>query len=192
MNFKALLSKTHTASNSPGNLQVGLYFLVLAVTILTACNRATEPRRELTEQDVKEPLIKANIAANQLEDQDINDFIERHRWKMTETGSGLRYWIYNQGFGPKAETGKVATINYELRSIAGNIIYTSCEDGPMVFQIGKGAVAAGLEKAILLMKVGDKAKIIIPSHLGFGLAGDDHKIPPKATLIYDIELIAIN
>lgn len=165
---------------------------LFAVAIISACNHVAEPQRSITEKDVSEPLIKANIAANQLEEQDINDFIERYGWKMTKTGSGLNYWVYNHGSGTKAEPGKVAIISYTLRSIAGDIIYTSSENGPMEFLIGKGIVAAGLEEAILLMRVGDKAKIIIPSHLGFGLAGDDHKIPPKATLIYDIELLAIN
>jgi len=192
MNFRVLLRATLTLTNSLSNLQALYSMFLLAVAIISACNHVAEPQRNITEKDVREPLIKANIAANQLEEQDINDLIERYGWKMTKTGSGLHYWVYNHGSGTKAEPGKVAIISYTLRSIAGDIIYTSSESGPMEFLLGKGIVAAGLEEAILLMRVGDKAKIIIPSHLGFGLAGDDHKIPPKATLIYDIELLAIN
>ena len=41
------------------------------------------------------------------------------------------------------------------------------------------------------MKVGDKAKFIIPSHLAFGLLGDENKIPKRATLVYDVELIDV-
>jgi len=53
-------------------------------------------------------------------------------------------------------------------------------------------VISGLEEGILYLSEGDKAKIIIPSHLGYGLLGDlDKNIPPKATLIYDIELKSI-
>ena len=96
-----------------------------------------------------------------------------------------------EGDGPKAQEGKVARIQYTLSSITGSIIYSSDENGPMEFLIGSGGVESGLEEAILLLREGDKAKIIIPSHLGFGLAGDDHKIPPKATLIYDITLLSI-
>jgi len=100
--------------------------------------------------------------------------------------------IYHGGDGPKAEPGMLARVSYTLRLITGDVVYTSGEGGPMEFLIGKGGVESGLEEAILLLRAGDKAKIVIPSHLGFGLAGDDHKIPPKATLIYDIELLSIN
>ena len=59
----------------------------------------------------------------------------------------------------------------------------------MVFTVGKGEVISGLEEGILLLHIGDKAKFIIPSHLAYGLLGDDNEIPTKATLIYDIEVV---
>jgi FKBP-type peptidyl-prolyl cis-trans isomerase len=59
----------------------------------------------------------------------------------------------------------------------------------MIFQIGHGGVETGLEEAILLMKVGDRAKLVIPSHLAHGFFGDDERIPPRATLIYDIKIV---
>lgn len=170
-----------------------ILFILLIVVLgsHTACKQNTEKRRDLTPQQLKEPLIRANIAAKDTEEQQIDDFIARYNWPMKSTGSGLRYFIYRNGEGPQGKEGQTAVINYELRSISGNIIYTSDESGPMEFLIGKGGVESGLEEAILLMRIGDRAKIIIPSHLGFGLAGDDHKIPPKATLIYDIEVLEI-
>jgi FKBP-type peptidyl-prolyl cis-trans isomerase FkpA len=53
-------------------------------------------------------------------------------------------------------------------------------------------VEAGLEEGILLMHKGGKAKFILPSHLAFGLIGDQNKIPGKSTLIYDVNLIDLN
>jgi FKBP-type peptidyl-prolyl cis-trans isomerase len=52
-------------------------------------------------------------------------------------------------------------------------------------------VESGLEEVILFLKKGDRAKIIIPSHLAFGLVGDGNKIPAMATLVYDLELIEL-
>ena len=49
----------------------------------------------------------------------------------------------------------------------------------------------GLEEGILFMCEGDRAKFILPSHRAFGLTDDQDKIPPKATLIYDVKLIKI-
>lgn len=170
-------------------LIIPLIFLVAASTI--SCSQANAPKEQIDSEKLKESLIKANIVISQVEEEQINDFIERYGWEMQTTGSGLQYMIYKEGIGAKAEKGRVATINYTLRSISGDIIYTSDVGGPLEFEIGKGNIESGLEEAILLLQVGDKAKIILPSRLGFGLAGDDHKVPPKATLIYDIEFLAI-
>jgi len=49
-----------------------------------------------------------------------------------------------------------------------------------------------LEEGLLLLHQGDKAKFIIPSHLAYGLLGDQKQIPPGATLVYDVELIQLN
>lgn len=167
------------------------WIMILSMMLLYACNGSVTTQDRVEDERLKQYLINANIAANQAEEEQINDFIERHRWNMQKSGSGLRYLIYKQGKGQLAEEGRMAMINYTLQLITGDIVYSSAEGGPMNFLIGKGEVESGLEEAILLMRVGDKAKIIIPSHLGFGLAGDDHKIPPKSTLIYDIELLEI-
>nr|MBA3902022.1 FKBP-type peptidyl-prolyl cis-trans isomerase [Bacteroidota bacterium] len=68
------------------------------------------------------------------------------------------------------------------------------EDIPFTFNLdAEGQVIPGLEIAIKRMKKGGKAKIIIPSHLAFGELGSSNGlIPPKAPLIYEIELIAVN
>ena len=84
------------------------------------------------------------------------------------------------------------TISYEVRLINGNLCYSSAEKGPKEFTAGRGEVEVGIEEGILLMRVGDRAKFIVPSHLAFGLLGDQDKIPPQSTLIYDIELIKLN
>lgn len=174
----------------PGSKTLIAFLLIWSV-IANSCKQANQPHDNASDEELKELLINANIAARHAEEEQINDFIGRHRWEMQKTGSGLRYMIYKQGNGAKAEEGKIAKISYSLSLITGNEVYSSDEGGPMAFLIGKGGVESGLEEAILLLHVGDKAKIIIPSHLGFGLAGDDHRIPPKATLIYDIELLEI-
>ena len=99
--------------------------------------------------------------------------------------------IYKEGKGKKAETGDIVKINYKTSLLNGVNIYSSDESGAKEFEVGKAHVESGLEEGILLLKVGDKAKFIIPSHLGFGLLGDENKIPSKAALVYDIELISI-
>ena len=125
------------------------------------------------------------------EDREIEDFIFRYHWKMTKSPTGLRYFIYTRGSGKKAEKGERATLQFTVRLLNGNLCYSSVVDGKKTFKIGYGGVESGLEEGILLLKVGDKAKFILPSHLAFGLLGDQNKIPQNASLVYDVELVEI-
>ena len=167
--------------------------IAILITVLNGCSGGeTQNERNISKKDYKEPLMEANRHVVRTEDQHIEDFLRRYKWQMHKNGSGLRYMIIEEGEGSRAEKGLMATIDYTIRVITGDIVYTSEEKGPLTFIIGKGEVISGLEEGILLMNVGDKAKFIIPSHLAYGLVGDGDLIPGKATLIYDIELLNLN
>jgi len=137
-------------------------------------------------------LLNYNKTLVKTEDQEIEDFIQRYGWKMVKSPTGLRYMIYKHGSGERTVKGKKAMIRFEVRLINGNLCYSSAETGPKEFIIGQRGVEPGIEEGILLLKLGDRAKFIVPSHLAFGLLGDQDKIPPKSTIIYDIELIKLN
>ena len=138
-----------------------------------------------------ESLVKANRYLVKQEKEEIENYIRRHDWEMRETGSGLRYFIVKKGNGEQATKGKTAVLAYTTRLITGDLVYSSAENGLKTFIIGHGGVESGLEEAVLLMHRGDKARVIIPSHLAFGLLGDDKKVPARSTLIYEIELIKL-
>jgi len=168
------------------------YFLLLFITVLMAsCGQTEKPKSYIDPEKIKEPLIKVNHQLVGNEAEDIENYIARYHWKMEKTGTGLRYFIYKKGNGIKAEKNKYAKIKYKVNLINGEPCYSSDKEGPKEFLIGKAEVESGLEEGILLMKVGDKAKFIIPSHLAFGLLGDEKKIPKRATLVYDVELIDV-
>lgn len=148
-------------------------------------------RKDLTAAEIEENLLQANKHAVGTEDEQIRNFIQRYGWNMNETGTGLRYMIYKRGEGPLAKIGQIASLNYEVRLITGDVVYTSNEKGMKEFLIGKGGVESGLEEGILFLHLGDKAKFILPSHLAYGLIGDQDRIPGKSTLIYDVELVKL-
>ncbi len=153
-------------------------------------SKASYPKKQETE---KESLIKVNKYLVNIENTDIANYIRRHNLDVVKTGSGLEYQITKHGNGKKAKIGKIATINYKIKLITGDVIYSSEQSGkPLQFKIGHGGVESGLEEAILNMKVGDNAIIIIPSHLAHGLLGDNKKIPLRSTLIYEIEFTNLN
>jgi len=169
-------------------LKFGSLSVISLYILFSACGQTIQRNGQSSNKELKEPLIEENKKQVKAENQSIDQFIERRKWEMVETGTGLRYMIYQNGFGLNAETGMYATVNYEISLIDGTICYTSLENGPRRFLIGKDNVESGIHEGITYMKVGDKAKLIIPSYLAQGLVGDQNKIPPRATLIVDLHL----
>lgn len=164
---------------------------LIQVFFLFSCGQPNEPGEKTSSKNLVESLLKANKQLVRTEDQQINDFISRYGWKMNETGTGLRYLIYKNGEGEKVIKGKEVTISYTVSLLNGEVCYSSEKSGNKIFIVGKGGVETGLEEGILFLKKGDRAKIILPSHLAFGLVGDGDKIPAKATLVYDLEILEI-
>ena len=164
--------------------------MFLLVTLI-GCNQKKESNNQLNKADTDNSLVKVNKYLVKSEKEDIDNYIRRHQWKMEETGTGLKYMVYEQGKGQVAEKGQIVELNYSIQLITGDEVYSSRENGPLIFEIGHGGVASGLEEALLYLKQGDKAKLVIPSHLAYGLLGDEDKIPPRSTLIFDIELVKL-
>lgn len=76
--------------------------------------------------------------------------------------------------------------------LTGDLVYSSEIAGEREFRIGRGGVELGLEEGILLMREGDKARFIMPSHLAHGVPGDGVKIPARAAIVYDLELLKVH
>lgn len=169
--------------------------LVLVSILLFSCG---DPRAkdqtpvEDTIREYRQPLENANRRLVIREAAQIDDYITRYGWTMETTGTGLRYHIYHKGNGLAPQKDMNATIRFRVNLLNGTVVYDSRTDGLKSFRLGKAEVESGLEEGLMLMQVGDKARMIIPSHLAFGLLGDDNKIPKRATLVYDVELIAVN
>ncbi len=109
------------------------------------------------------------------------------------TASGLRYKIIQKGDGAKAESGRNVSVHYEGSLLSGEVFDSSYKrSDPISFQLGVGQVIKGWDEGIALLQIGDKARFVIPSDLAYGSAGAGGVIPPDATLIFDVELMAIN
>lgn len=166
-----------------------LLILIFLLSTAFSCHQK-QKQQAASNKEIKENLIKANIASSEKEGEQIQRFIERKKWTVKETGTGLRYFIYQANdTGEQAKNGKRATVNYEASLLNGDVVYSSKDKGTQEFMIGMDNVESGLHEGILLMKTGEKAKFILPSHLAHGLSGDQNKIPPKSTVVFDIELI---
>ena len=109
-----------------------------------------------------------------------------------KTESGLRYQFIQKGEGKQAEAGKTVSVHYEGSLENGKVFDSSYpRKKPIEFRLGQGQVIEGWDEGIALLKVGDKARFVIPSDLGYGPAGAGGVIPPNATLIFDVELMDV-
>ncbi len=109
-----------------------------------------------------------------------------------KTESGLRYQFIQRGEGKKAENGKTVSVHYTGQLPDGKVFDSSYpRKKPIEFPLGQGNVIEGWDEGIALLQVGDKARFVIPAHLGYGSRGAGGVIPPNATLIFDVELMDV-
>ena len=108
------------------------------------------------------------------------------------TSSGLGYVITQEGSGAKAAPGQTVSVHYAGYLSNGQKFDASYDRGqPIDFPLGAGRVIPGWEEGIALLNVGSKATLIIPYELAYGTQGAGGVIPPSATLIFDVELVAV-
>ncbi|MCF6294187.1 MAG: peptidylprolyl isomerase [Flavobacteriaceae bacterium] len=111
---------------------------------------------------------------------------------FSKTKSGLRYQMLQEGNGTKAEKGKTVSVHYKGQLADGTVFDSSYKrNQPIDFALGVGQVISGWDEGIQLLKVGDKARFVIPGDLAYGSAGAGGVIPPDATLIFDVELMDV-
>jgi FKBP-type peptidyl-prolyl cis-trans isomerase len=170
-------------------MKVALY-LFLFLTVVACTEEKEDVPKEVDWSKTDSSNLSKGIAEN--EEIKIKVFLEMHKnWKMEMTGTGLRYYVYEKGAGASPKRGEDVEIEYEVTLLDGSDCYKTEADEYEVLRVDQSEIETGVQEALKLMKVGDRAKLIIPSHIGHGLLGDLEKIPPLTTLVVDIYLRGI-
>ena len=109
-----------------------------------------------------------------------------------KTPSGLQYWDIRVGTGAVAKEGSRVRVHYTGWLTNGKKFDSSVDAGkPFDFRVGNGEVIKGWDEGVTGMKVGGKRQLRIPPDLAYGAQGYPGAIPPNATLIFDIQLLAV-
>ncbi|MCW5604639.1 MAG: FKBP-type peptidyl-prolyl cis-trans isomerase [Burkholderiales bacterium] len=109
----------------------------------------------------------------------------------TTTASGLIIEDLVTGDGAEAAAGQEVTVHYTGWLTDGKKFDSSKDrDDPFVFPLGGGRVIRGWDEGVQGMKIGGKRKLTIPPALGYGARGAGGVIPPNATLVFEVELLA--
>ena len=115
----------------------------------------------------------------------------QQREGVQTTASGLQYEVLASGSGSTPSRSDRVTVHYRGKLADGTEFDSSYKRGkPANFPVG--GVIKGWTEALMMMKEGDKWRLVIPPELGYGSQGAGNVIPPNATLDFEVELIEVN
>lgn len=167
--------------------------LVLILGIfLSGCSRSSREEPSARDSEIRERMTNANQLLVRDESKEIEDFIVRHQFRMTSTGTGLRFELLKDGTGPVPMAHQEVVVSYQVYLLDGIKVYDVSDEDPVVFRLQEGNEIKGVEEAVMMMKEGSSARLLIPSHLAYGMLGDQQKIRGATPLYLTIKLLKVN
>jgi len=156
-----------------------LYFHMKVVDIKPESPEQMQQRVDRENAEKNEPVL-------------IQKYITDNNITVAPTASGLYYIETKAGNGPAPAAGKTVKVHYTGTLLDGTKFDSSLDrNQPFEFVLGQGQVIRGWDEGIALMKKGGKAKLIIPSSIGYGNRGAGPTIKPFSTLVFEVELLDI-
>jgi FKBP-type peptidyl-prolyl cis-trans isomerase len=170
-------------------LRYNLIWLTLPVWLACANN---EPRKAVAPAQPA-PEVAAMEAVNKhLAEKDLDimeAFIRRKGWAMQRYPDGYYAMTLKAGRGPAVREGSQVECRCTVLLLNGTLCYAQQQ---RKFTVGRTDEITGLHKALLHLKKGAEARFIFPPHLAYGLPGDRDKIPARAILLFEVELLQVS
>ena len=140
------------------------------------------------------PIFFILISRDKQEDETFElTYIDQNNNTQNMENQELKIEVLQEGAGEEAKNGDNVSVHYVGTLEDGTKFDSSIDrETPFDFILGSGQVIKGWDLGVLGMKIGEKIKLTIPSDLAYGDDGIPNVIPPKATLIFEVELLDIN
>lgn len=158
---------------------------LVTLVVIFSCK---EKPKEIPDAIIKETLQQANKKIVSEDKLLIDAYIKRRNWKAKKTGTGLTYFIYQKNNKPRIKSNESVSIKFSLQTLEGKVIFDKNQIQKVKFKVEKDNLESGIHEVIQKMGKGEKAYVILPPHLAFGLTGTE-QIEPYAILVYDLEVL---
>lgn len=167
-------------------MKKNLIIPALMAMALSGCGEAPVVDVQQQKGDpLKENMINANKYFASSEETEIDAYIGRRGWEMKKLGNGTRLWEYQKGDGKALENEEAVSVSYSMEALTGKRIYDQVDD---VVVMGRGQAVTGLETALKNLSHGSRAKVIIPSAMGYGVVGDGDLISTRMVIVMDLSV----
>jgi len=120
------------------------------------------------------------------------DIVEKKWPDAKKSNTGIRYVVERAGDGKVLNPGDMVSVNYIGSLLNGKVFDKQLDPAhTFTFRVGRSLVIDGWDQILQLMSVGDKWIVIVPPELAYGRRGNPPRIPPYATLVFELEIRSV-
>lgn len=171
-----------------------LAFLAFLASAQLSCHRhdATGSMVVSAEEETTEkadPYVEGNKNIMRRENEEMQMFLKRYGWDMQRTPTGLYIEILEPGNGEQYKENDPVNMEYRTFLLSGEMIYSSDSLGEKHFVVNRSEEIDALHEAVQLLRPGAKARLVIPSYLAYGVAGDGSRISGLQPIMMEIKLL---
>lgn len=174
------------------------FLSVIMLTVLIGAFAACRDHRvtgsvvsssETPKEDKDAPYVEGNKNIMRRENEEMQMFINRYGWQMQRTPTGLYIQVLEPGSGDLYKENDRVAVAYRTFLLSGEQVYSSDSNGVKVFVVNRSEEIDALHEAVQMLRPGAKARLVIPSHLGYGVAGDGDRIRGLQPFIMEISML---
>jgi FKBP-type peptidyl-prolyl cis-trans isomerase len=168
-------------------------YIFLLIALLFSCSCSSDEPREAVRPVVAsfETMALADLNRQMVEkEKDIIEAVMRRKgWNMNYHTDGYYSMVISEGRGKKIGDNSSVELLCRVQLLNGTVCY---EHQIRSLNVNKTNEIAGLHRGLINRFGGDKLRFIFPPYMAYGLLGDQDKIPPRATLIFEVEILTVD